>query len=115
MEGQTPFTLPEGQTPFTLPEGQNPLFYKIRHPAPAHADQVLRGQFCLKPYFAGADKDMIQTGGGLVDIFTRKNQNSKSLTRGVRIELGEDNAVSVSLTIIVDYGGEPAPFPICNE
>ncbi|MBR3504176.1 MAG: Asp23/Gls24 family envelope stress response protein [Clostridia bacterium] len=48
------------------------------------------------------------SGGGLVDIFTRKNQNSKSLTRGVRIELGENNAVSVSLTIIVDYG---SPIP----
>ena len=48
------------------------------------------------------------SGGGLVDIFTRKNQNSKSLTRGVRIELGEDNAVSVNLTIIVDYG---SPIP----
>ena len=47
-------------------------------------------------------------GGGLVDIFTRKNQNSKSLTRGVRIELGENNAVSVNLTIIVDYG---SPIP----
>ena len=48
------------------------------------------------------------SGGGLVDIFTRKNQNSKSLTRGVRIELGENNAVSVNLTIIVDYG---SPIP----
>ena len=48
------------------------------------------------------------SGGGLVDIFTRKNQNSKSLTRGVRIELGENNAVSVNLTIIVDYGS-PVP------
>ena len=47
-------------------------------------------------------------GGGLVDRFTRKNQNTKSLTRGVRIELGENNAVSVSLTIIVDYG---TPIP----
>ncbi len=48
------------------------------------------------------------SGGGLVDIFTRKNQNSKSLTRGVRIDLGEDNTVSVLLTIIVDYG---SPIP----
>ena len=48
------------------------------------------------------------SGGSLVDIFTRKNQNSKSLTRGVRIELGEDNTVNVQLTIIVDYG---SPIP----
>ncbi len=48
------------------------------------------------------------SGGGLVDIFTRKNQNSKSLTRGVRIELGDNNTVSVMLTIIVDYG---SPIP----
>ena len=48
------------------------------------------------------------SGGGLVDIFTRKNQNSKSLTRGVRIDLGENNSVSVQLTIIVDYG---SPIP----
>ena len=48
------------------------------------------------------------SGGGLVDIFTRKNQNSKSLTRGVRIELSDNNAVSVHLTIIVDYG---SPIP----
>jgi len=48
------------------------------------------------------------SGGGLVDIFTRKNQNSKSLTRGVRIDLAENNSVSVQLTIIVDYG---SPIP----
>ena len=48
------------------------------------------------------------TAGGMVNIFNRKNQNSKSLTRGVRIELGENNSVSVNLTIIVDYG---SPIP----
>ena len=48
------------------------------------------------------------SSGGLADIFTRKNQNSKSLTRGVRIDLGENNTVSVQLTIIVDYG---SPIP----
>lgn len=48
------------------------------------------------------------SGGGLADIFNRKNQNSKSLTRGVRIDLGEKNTVSVQLTIIVDYG---SPIP----
>ena len=48
------------------------------------------------------------SGGGLADIFTRKNQNSKQLTKGVRIDLGENNTVSVQLTIIVDYG---SPIP----
>lgn len=48
------------------------------------------------------------SGGGLAEIFTRKNQNSKSLTKGVRIDLSEKNTVSVQLTIIVDYG---SPIP----
>ena len=42
------------------------------------------------------------------DIFTRKNQSSKSLTRGVRVDLGENNAVTIHLTIVVDYG---SPIP----
>ena len=48
------------------------------------------------------------SGSGLVDIFTRKSQNSKSLTRGVRVELGENNSVNIHLTIVVDYG---TPIP----
>ena len=44
----------------------------------------------------------------LADIFTRKNQSSKSLTRGVRVDLGENNAVTIHLTIVVDYGS-PSP------
>ena len=44
----------------------------------------------------------------LADIFTRKNQSSKSLTRGVRVDLGENNAVTIHLTIVVDYG---SPIP----
>lgn len=48
------------------------------------------------------------TSNGLADIFTRKNQNSKSLTKGVRVELGENNSVSIHLTIVVDYG---SPIP----
>ena len=42
------------------------------------------------------------SGGGLVDIFTRKNQNSKSLTRGVRIELSDNNAVSVQENVYAE-------------
>ena len=44
----------------------------------------------------------------LADIFTRKNQSSKSLTKGVRVDLGENNAVTIHLTIVVDYG---TPIP----
>lgn len=44
----------------------------------------------------------------LADIFTRKNQSSKSLTKGVRVDLGENNAVTIHLTIVVDYG---SPIP----
>lgn len=44
----------------------------------------------------------------LADIFTRKNQNSRNLTRGVRVELGENNSVTIHLTIVVDYG---SPIP----
>lgn len=44
----------------------------------------------------------------LADIFTRKNQSSKSLTRGVRVDLGDNNAVTIHLTIVVDYG---SPIP----
>lgn len=53
---------------------------------------------------------MAGTAGGssLADIFTRKNQSSKSLTKGVRVDLGENNAVTIHLTIVVDYG---SPIP----
>ncbi len=44
----------------------------------------------------------------LADIFTRKNQNSRNLTRGVRVDLGENNSVTIHLTIVVDYG---SPIP----
>lgn len=46
--------------------------------------------------------------GGFADIFTRRGQSSsRSLTKGVRVELNE-NQISVHLTIIVDYGS-PVP------
>ncbi len=53
---------------------------------------------------------MAGTAGGssLADIFTRKNQSSKALTKGVRVDLSENNAVTIHLTIIVDYG---SPIP----
>ena len=46
------------------------------------------------------------SSSGLAEIFKR-GQNTRSLTRGVRVELN-DNAVEVHLTIIVDYGS-PVP------
>lgn len=46
------------------------------------------------------------SSSGLAEIFKR-GQNTRSLTRGVRVELN-DNTVSVNLTIVVDYG---APVP----
>ncbi len=46
------------------------------------------------------------SSSGLAEIFKR-GQNTRSLTRGVRVELN-DNTVEVHLTIIVDYGS-PVP------
>lgn len=46
------------------------------------------------------------SSSGLAEIFKR-GQNTRSLTRGVRVELN-DNTVSVTLTIVVDYGS-PVP------
>lgn len=46
------------------------------------------------------------TSSGLAEIFKR-GQNTRSLTRGVRVELNE-NTVTVYLTIVVDYGS-PVP------
>ena len=48
------------------------------------------------------------SSGGFSEIFSRKNQSSKSLTKGVKVELSEGNKVTVSLTIVVDYG---SPIP----
>jgi len=46
--------------------------------------------------------------GSLVDIFARRGQsNSKNLTRGIRVEVS-DNEVRVDVTIIVEYGS-PVP------
>ena len=42
------------------------------------------------------------TPSGLAEIFKR-GQSTRSLTRGVRVELS-DNSVAVHLTIVVDYG-----------
>ncbi len=42
------------------------------------------------------------TPSGLAEIFKR-GQSTRSLTRGVRVELN-DNTVAVHLTIVVDYG-----------
>ena len=42
----------------------------------------------------------------LADIFTRRSNNTKGLTRGVRVDMA-DNALSVAVSIIVDYG-----FPV---
>ncbi len=47
------------------------------------------------------------SGGGLAEIFTRRGQSTRSLTRGVRVELNE-NTVSIHLTIVVDFGS-PVP------
>lgn len=46
---------------------------------------------------------MASQGGGLVDMFARKN----SLTKGVRIDL-DGNKVTVDITIVVEYGS-PVP------
>lgn len=48
------------------------------------------------------------SSSSLADIFTRKNQSSKALTKGVRVDLDENKAVTIHLTIIVDYG---SPIP----
>lgn len=42
----------------------------------------------------------------LADIFTRRGSNTKNLTKGVRVDMA-DNALSVAVSIIVDYG-----FPV---
>jgi uncharacterized alkaline shock family protein YloU len=47
------------------------------------------------------------SSSGLAEIFKR-GQNTRSLTRGVRVELNDNQTVSIHLTIIVDYG---APVP----
>ncbi len=46
-------------------------------------------------------------GGSLADIFTRRAQNSRSLTRGVRVDVEGSNVV-IHLTIVVDFGS-PVP------
>lgn len=46
------------------------------------------------------------SSSSLADIFTRRGNNAKGLTRGVRVDMAE-NALSVAVTIIVDYG-----FPV---
>ena len=46
------------------------------------------------------------SSSGLAEIFKR-GQNTRSLTRGVRVELN-DNTVAIHLTIVVDYGS-PVP------
>ena len=52
--------------------------------------------------------NMVGASSGLADLFSRKNQSSKSLSKGVKVELSEDNKVTVQLTIVVDYG---SPIP----
>ncbi len=47
------------------------------------------------------------SSSGLAEIFKR-GQNTRNLTRGVRVELIDNTSVSIHLTIIVDYG---APVP----
>lgn len=47
------------------------------------------------------------SSSGLAEIFKR-GQNTRTLTRGVRVELIDNTSVSIHLTIIVDYG---APVP----
>ncbi len=44
---------------------------------------------------------------GFADILSRKNQQSKNLTKGVRVEL-VDGKLNVMITIVVDYGS-PVP------
>jgi len=46
------------------------------------------------------------SSSGLAEIFKR-GQNTRSLTRGVRVELN-DNTVAIHLTVVVDYGS-PVP------
>lgn len=48
---------------------------------------------------------MASQGGGLVDMFSRKN--SRNFTKGVRIDL-DGNKVTVDITIVVEYGS-PVP------
>ena len=48
------------------------------------------------------------SGTSFSELFSRKNQSSKALTKGVKVELMDGNKVTVSLTIVVDYG---SPIP----
>ena len=43
------------------------------------------------------------SSGGFSEIFSRKNQSSKSLTKGVKVEVGTEE-VAVDLYVAVDYG-----------
>lgn len=45
--------------------------------------------------------------GSLADILTRRGQSSRNLTRGVRVDM-TDNQLSVLISIIIDYGS-PVP------
>ncbi len=44
---------------------------------------------------------------GLADILTRRGQSTKSLTKGVKVEVAE-GAVTVAITIVVEFG---SPIP----
>jgi uncharacterized alkaline shock family protein YloU len=44
---------------------------------------------------------------GLAEILTRRGQSTKSLTKGVKVEVA-DGAVSVAITIVVEFG---SPIP----
>lgn len=44
---------------------------------------------------------------GFADILSRKNQASKNLTKGVRVEL-VDGKINIMITIVIDYGS-PVP------
>jgi uncharacterized alkaline shock family protein YloU len=44
---------------------------------------------------------------GLADILTRRGQSTKSLTKGVKVEVAE-GAVTVDITIVVEFG---SPIP----
>ncbi len=44
---------------------------------------------------------------GLADILTRRTQSTKSLTKGVKVEVAE-GTVSVAITIVVEFG---SPIP----
>lgn len=51
--------------------------------------------------------NMVGPGGSVLDLWNRRGQSSRNLTRGVKVEVVEDR-VNIQVSIIIDYG---VPIP----